>query len=66
MEMTVFGVGPRRDPELASEVAAIGRQQGWPQRYIIEYLALYGFVNLSGHVGRWNHRQFTKLALLYT
>lgn len=60
-ELAVFGVGPRRDPDLAYTVARLLDEQRWPRYRIREYLQLFGFVNTSGNLGRWNHRQFAAL-----
>jgi hypothetical protein len=60
-EIAIFGAGPDRDPVLAYKVARHLNKEGWPQVRIREYLELYGFVNTSGNLGRWNHRQFIAL-----
>jgi len=60
-EMTIFGSGPLRDAEQAFLQAKLREEQGWSQASIRKYLELYGFINLSGNVGRWNHAQYTKL-----
>lgn len=50
-----LGSGPRRDVDMARDVDAALRAEGWSDRRIRDYLSLYGFANPSGKVGVWNH-----------
>jgi hypothetical protein len=56
-----FGSGPRRDVDLARQVAIERLAAGWSKRRIRDYLEMYGFRNSSGTVGRWSHHQLARL-----
>lgn len=64
-ELTMFGSGPLRDVDQAFLQAKLRQEHGWTHLRIREYLNLYGFTNLSGNVGRWNHAQYAKLMRRY-
>ncbi|MEU9889106.1 hypothetical protein [Sphaerisporangium sp. NPDC051011] len=59
----MLGSGPLRDAHLARTVAQALMENHWPAVRIRDYLELYGYINLSGNVGRWNHDQYTRLGL---
>lgn len=56
-----LGSGPIRDKALAKSRDQQLRENGWSDAAIRRYLALYGYINPSGTVGRWSHEQLWRL-----
>jgi hypothetical protein len=59
--ITHLGTGFFRDYEIAGMAARERLEAGWTQKRVTDYLAVFGFVNSTGTVGRWNHPELKLL-----